>query len=66
VQTTSLTPGWTAQAGLRYLITPHLGLFGEWKYQSTTAHFDQVRSLSHLDVSYQTHILMGGVSYHFR
>ena len=37
VSTTSVTPGWTVQAGLRYLVTPHLGLFGEWKYQSTTA-----------------------------
>lgn len=66
VDTTSMTLGWTSQLGLRYLVTPQIGLFGEWKYQSTTAHFDQVRSLSHLEVSYETHIVMVGVSYHFR
>ncbi len=66
VATTSVTPGWTAQAGLRYLVTPHLGLFGEWKYQQTTAHFDQVRSLSNLDVSYEAHLLVAGISYHFQ
>ncbi len=37
VETTSITPGWTSQLGLRYLLTPPLGLFDEWKYQSTTA-----------------------------
>lgn len=65
VNTTSVTPGWTTQLGLRYLLTPHFGLFGEWKYQSTTAQFDQVRSLSNLDVSYQAHLFMAGLSYHF-
>ncbi|MEP7153025.1 MAG: outer membrane beta-barrel protein [Nitrospira sp.] len=65
VETSSVTLGWTSQLGLRYLVTPQVGVFGEWKYQSTTAHFDQVRSLSHLDVSYQTHLVVVGVSYHF-
>lgn len=65
VASTSVTPGWTAQAGVRYLVTPQLGVFAEWKYQSTTAQFDQVRSLSHLDLSYDAHLLVAGLSYHF-
>ncbi len=65
IDTTSVTPGWTSQLGLRYLMTPQLGLFGEWKYMSTTAHFDQVRSLSNLGLSYEAHVFLAGVSYHF-
>ncbi len=54
------------QVGLRYLIRPQVGVFGEWKFMTTTAHFDQVRSLSNLEVSYVTHVLVAGLSYHFR
>jgi hypothetical protein len=65
VDTSSVTPGWASQAGLRYVMDTSIVLFGEWKYMSTTAHFDQVRSFSNIDVHYHAHLLLAGVGYQF-
>ena len=65
VDTSSVTPGWATQAGLRYVTDASIVLFGEWKYMSTTAHFDQVRSFSNIDVHYHAHLLLAGVGYQF-
>jgi hypothetical protein len=58
--------GWTSQAGLRYVTDSSVVLFGEWKFMSTTANFDQVRSFSNIDVHYQAHMLLAGIGYQFR
>jgi opacity protein-like surface antigen len=65
VDSSSISPGFNAQLGLRYLITSHVALFGEWKFTRTSAHFDHVRSLSNIDLDYQAHFVMFGVGYHF-
>jgi hypothetical protein len=65
VDTSSVTPGWTSQAGLRYVTDASVVLFGEWKYMSTTAHFDQVRSFSNIDVHYHAHLFLAGIGYQF-
>jgi hypothetical protein len=66
VDTSSTTLGWASQAGLRYVTEASVVLFGEWKYMSTTANFDQVRSFSNIDVHYQAHMLLAGIGYQFR
>lgn len=65
IDTSSVTPGWTSQAGLRYVTDASIVLFGEWKYMSTTAQFDQVRSFSNIEVHYHTHFLLAGIGYQF-
>ena len=65
VDTSSVTPGWASQAGLRYVTDASVVLFGEWKYMSTTAHFDQVRSFSNIDVHYHAHLFLAGIGYQF-
>lgn len=65
VDTNSVTPGWVGQAGLRYVTDASIVLFGEWKYMSTTAQFDQVRSFSNIDVHYQAHLFLAGLGYQF-
>lgn len=37
---TSTKPGFNALAGLRYLLTDHIALFGEWKYQHAVFNFN--------------------------
>ncbi len=66
VDTSSTTFGWTSQAGLRYVTDASVVLFGEWKYMSTTANFDQVRSFSNIDVHYHAHMLLAGIGYQFK
>ena len=56
---------WMRQVGLRYLLTNHVAMFGEWKLASTTAHFDQVRSLSYIAVEYRAQFSLLGIGYHF-
>ncbi len=65
VDTSSVSPGLNVQLGLRYLMTPHVALFAEWKYTQTNASFDRVRSLSHIDLDYRAQFLLFGIGYHF-
>ncbi|HVG01530.1 MAG TPA: hypothetical protein VM842_01515 [Nitrospira sp.] len=65
VDTSSVSPGWASQAGLRYVTDASIVWFGEWKYMSTTAHFDRVRSFSNIEVHYHAHLLLVGVGYQF-
>ena len=65
VNTSSISPGLTAHVGLRYLLTPHVSVFGETKFAYTQAHFDRVRSLSDISVSYQMLFFLVGAGYHF-
>ena len=37
---TSTKPGFNALAGLRYLLTEHIAVFGEWKYQHAVFNFN--------------------------
>ncbi len=64
----STTVGLNTQVGLRYLVTQHVSLFGEWKYNR--ASFDFARSsptqaTGGVKGDYSAHHLVFGVGYHF-
>lgn len=56
-------PGLNTQVGIRWRITNHLSLFGEWKYNRATFHF-QDPTLG-LRGEYSAHIGVGGLAWHF-
>jgi opacity protein-like surface antigen len=77
---TDTAPGFNALAGLRYLLTEHIALFGEWKYQHAVFDFNtqtfasatlpqgaiaQANSLSGVKFHYQADMFTFGLSYHF-
>ena len=78
---TSTKPGFNALAGLRYLLTDHIALFGEWKYQHAVFNFNtqafssatlppllgfpQANSLSGVKLHYNANMFTFGLSYHF-
>ena len=56
--------GLHTQVGLRYRVTPHVAVFGEWKYdQANLVH--AIGSGLTFDGDYSAHILAFGVGYHF-
>jgi opacity protein-like surface antigen len=73
----STKPGLNVLAGLRYLLTEHIAVFGEWKYQHAVFNFDtttfasaalpigQANSLSGVKLHYNANMFTFGVSYHF-
>ncbi|MGH7256878.1 MAG: outer membrane protein [Nitrospiraceae bacterium] len=61
----STTPGLNTQVGLRYRITPHVAVFGEWKFNYTRLDFDEISSALGFKGTYQAHHLVFGVGYHF-
>lgn len=61
----STQPGLNTQLGLRYLLTKHLGLFGEWKYNYARFTFAETDKLFGTDYTYHAHMLALGVSYSF-
>jgi opacity protein-like surface antigen len=74
---TSTKPGFNALAGLRYLLTQHIAVFGEWKYQHAVFNFNtqmfssatlpigQLNSLTGVKFHYQANMFTFGLSYHF-
>lgn len=56
----STTLGLNTQLGLRYLLTGHVALFGEWKYNHARLSFDSIPN-----ATYNVHHLVLGVGYHF-
>ena len=74
---TSTKAGFNALAGLRYLLTDHIAVFGEWKYQHAVFNFNtqmfssatlpqgQVNSLSGVKLHYNANMFTFGLSYHF-
>jgi len=59
----NLRPGLNTQVGLRWRLTEHLSLFGEWKYNRATFNFDD--SNAGLKGDYSAHIAAGGLGWHF-
>ena len=61
--------GFNALAGLRFLLTDHIALFGEYKY--SRAHLDigldvnDIESGVTVEGDYSINMLVGGISYHF-
>ena len=67
-----MSPGVNLLAGVRYLITPHVGLFTEYKHNRATFNFGGsnppcpgVFGCVFAKEDYSPHILTVGVSYHF-
>jgi len=64
--TSSTTPGLNTQVGLRYRITDHVALFGEWKYNYARLNFDETpTAFLKTDATYTAHHLVFGLGYHF-
>lgn len=61
--TSNARPGLNTQVGIRWRITNHLSLFGEWKYNRATFHF-QDPTLG-IKADYSAHIGVGGLAWHF-
>ncbi|MFO0779345.1 MAG: porin family protein [Nitrospira sp.] len=64
----STKPGLNTQVGLRYLITPNLALFGEWKYNHVRFSFDTLAfgaGSSGVSFHYSAHHFVFGIGYHF-
>jgi opacity protein-like surface antigen len=64
--TSSTTPGLNTQVGLRYRITDHVAVFGEWKYNYTRVKFDETpTAFLKTDATYTAHHFVFGLGYHF-
>jgi opacity protein-like surface antigen len=61
----STQPGLNAQAGLRYLITKNIAIFGEWKFNHARFKFDETPSFAGMNATYNVHHLVFGAGYHF-
>ncbi len=68
---TSSTLGLNTQVGVGVQLTRAVSLFGEWKYNYSHLHFDQVQSLQSTQVlqafhgTYTAHLFVFGLAYHF-
>jgi opacity protein-like surface antigen len=60
----SVTPGLNTQVGLRYRITPHVAVFGEWKFNYTRLDFEESLPTLGFKGTYQAHHFVFGVGYH--
>ena len=58
-------PGFNGLAGVRYFVTEHVALFGEYKYNRATFNFDNVAAAGGLSGDYSVHNVVGGLSLHF-
>ena len=58
-------PGFNGLAGIRYFITEHIAVFGEYKYNRATLNFDHVAPSSGLKGDYSVSHVVGGLSFHF-
>lgn len=66
--TSSTKPGLNTQVGLRYLITPNLAVFGEWKYNHVRFSLDTAAfgaGISGFSLHYSAHHFVVGIGYHF-
>jgi opacity protein-like surface antigen len=64
----STNVGLNTQLGLRYLVTKHVSLFGEWKYNRASFNFSSsspTQETGGIKGDYSAHILAFGVGYHF-
>ncbi|MDF0667460.1 MAG: outer membrane beta-barrel protein [Nitrospira sp.] len=60
--------GFIAKAGLRWMVTDHLALFGEWKYNQVKYNYDSM-PIGSTDgggqAQYRSYIAVGGIGWHF-
>ena len=64
-QTDNAVPGANALAGLRFLLTKHLAIFAEYKFQYAHFSFDPIAPGVGLTADYMAHNAVGGVAWHF-
>jgi opacity protein-like surface antigen len=58
-------PGFNGLAGIRYFVTEHVAVFGEYKYNRATFNFDNVGVGGGLKGDYSVSHVVGGLSFHF-
>lgn len=58
-------PGLNTQLGLRYRLTEHVALFGEWKVNYTRFHLEPRGPYGGVNANYLVNIFAFGVGYHF-
>ena len=66
--TSDTNVGLNTQLGLRYKVTPHLSLFGEWKTNRVKFHFDASTpngNVGGFKADYGVNLLAFGIGYHF-
>ena len=62
----STTPGLNTQVGLRFRMTDHIAVFGEWKYNYTRVKFDETpTAFFKTDATYTANLFVFGLGYHF-
>lgn len=57
--------GLNTQVGIRYFLTRHVALFGEWKFNHTRFHFKEETDYFGFNGSYNMHHFAIGLGYHF-
>lgn len=63
---TDVAAAWNVLAGLRAFLTPHIAVFGEYKYTGATFKFDGAfGDLGGFSGNYRAQHVLGGLSYHF-
>ena len=58
-------PGLNALAGVRYFVTEHVAVFGEYKYNRASFNFDDLGPGATLKGDYSVSHVVGGLSFHF-
>lgn len=58
-------PGLNALAGIRYFLTEHVAVFGEYKYNRASFNFDDLGAGATLKGDYSVSHIVGGLSFHF-
>jgi opacity protein-like surface antigen len=58
-------PGFNGLAGVRYFMTEHIAVFGEYKYNRATFNFNNVSTPAGFSGDYSVHNVVGGLSFHF-
>jgi hypothetical protein len=58
-------PGFNGLAGVRYFLTEHIAVYGEYKYNRATFTFDRANTAGGLSGDYSVHNIVGGLSFHF-
>jgi len=64
---TAADVGMDVRAGMSWLFTPHIGLFGEYRLTavSTTSNVEVMGQQAQEDISLYTHYFLAGLAYHF-
>jgi opacity protein-like surface antigen len=57
--------GGMGQAGVEFMVTPMIGLFGEYRYIWTTYSFDEEEGDNNFDIDIQGHNFLAGLSVRF-